>query len=476
MLPFRRPERRSTAADVRPRTPRDPRSFSANRSSAQPTYNCRPHPLHLHLHFRLRIETADNLQRGAESPRSESYPKHVRSHDLPRPLPTLRAPQTTPPPDRNPPGSTALPQTVRGRSATIPPPAFATFPNRLLSPVSRTVPTSDSDAKRIPPLPPKTGSLPPHGVFPLPPQTAAPRRCCATPASAYAFAGQPTDGTRQGAQRPSLLSSSLPTKSAENPGISRPDPRICLRNRPEIGRTNGRRSENVPPRRHGQQRSSRRPFSGARHLPGNPIGPPPKRRISPEPPLSGRRTGRAQSQNLRGVFRQPFETVPKPIRIRPLRHRPKNLFPEPDTEPPTLEKHPPVPVLKPSTRAASQDSPRAGPEKPPEEPVPRAEHSPPPKKLPGTARRTDKTDPERIGRTRCERPNKMRSGKRECAKRNAQSKKEYPKKEGNSTKRKFPAGDLPAGNIRERRSRSVRRRWGEEGYPSFITSSMPISL
>ncbi len=476
MLPFRRPERRSTAADVRPRTPRDPRSFSANRSSAQPTYNCRPHPLHLHLHFRLRIETADNLQRGAESPRSESYPKHVRSHDLPRPLPTLRAPQTTPPPDRIPPGSTALPQTVRGRSATIPPPAFATFPNRLLSPVSRTVPTSDSDAKRIPPLPPKTGSLPPHGVFPLPPQTAAPRRCCATPASAYAFAGQPTDGTRQGAQRPSLLSSSLPTKSAENPGISRPDPRICLRNRPEIGRTNGRRSENVPPRRHGQQRSSRRPFSGARHLPGNPIGPPPKRRISPEPPLSGRRTGRAQSQNLRGVFRQPFETVPKPIRIRPLRHRPKNLFPEPDTEPPTLEKHPPVPVLKPSTRAASQDSPRAGPEKPPEEPVPRAEHSPPPKKLPGTARRTDKTDPERIGRTRCERPNKMRSGKRECAKRNAQSKKEYPKKEGNSTKRKFPAGDLPAGNIRERRSRSVRRRWGEEGYPSFITSSMPISL
>ncbi len=476
MLPFRRPERRSTAADVRPRTPRDPRSFSANRSSAQPTYNCRPHPLHLHLHFRLRIETADNLQRGAESPRSESYPKHVRSHDLPRPLPTLRAPQTTPPPDRIPPGSTALPQTVRGRSATIPPPAFATFPNRLLSPVSRTVPTSDSDAKRIPPLPPKTGSLPPHGVFPLPPQTAAPRRCCATPASAYAFAGQPTDGTRQGAQRPSLLSSSLPTKSAENPGISRPDPRICLRNRPEIGRTNGRRSENAPPRRHGQQRSSRRPFSGARHLPGNPIGPPPKRRISPEPPLSGRRTGRAQSQNLRGVFRQPFETVPKPIRIRPLRHRPKNLFPEPDTEPPTLEKHPPVPVLKPSTRAASQDSPRAGPEKPPEEPVPRAEHSPPPKKLPGTARRTDKTDPERIGRTRCERPNKMRSGKRECAKRNAQSKKEYPKKEGNSTKRKFPAGDLPAGNIRERRSRSVRRRWGEEGYPSFITSSMPISL
>lgn len=476
MLPFRRPERRSTAADVRPRTPRDPRSFSANRSSAQPTYNCRPHPLHLHLHFRLRIETADNLQRGAESPRSESYPKHVRSHDLPRPLPTLRAPQTTPPPDRIPPGSTALPQTVRGRSATIPPPAFATFPNRLLSPVSRTVPTSDSDAKRIPPLPPKTGSLPPHGVFPLPPQTAAPRRCCATPASAYAFAGQPTDGTRQGAQRPSLLSSSLPTKSAENPGISRPDPRICLRNRPEIGRTNGRRSENVPPRRHGQQRSSRRPFSGARHLPGNPIGPPPKRRISPEPPLSGRRTGRAQSQNLRGVFRQPFETVPKPIRIRPLRHRPKNLFPEPDTEPPTLEKHPPVPVLKPSTRAASQDSPRAGPEKPPEEPVPRAEHSPPPKKLPGTARRTDKTDPERIGRTRCERPNKMRSGKRECAKRNAQSKKEYPKKEGNPTKRKFPAGDLPAGNIRERRSRSVRRRWGEEGYPSFITSSMPISL
>ena len=247
VLPFRRPERRSTAADVRPRTPRDPRSFSANRSSAQPTYNCRPHPLHLHLHFRLRIETADNLQRGAESPRSESYPKHVRSHDLPRPLPTLRAPQTTPPPDRIPPGSTALPQTVRGRSATIPPPALATFPDRLLSPVSRTVPTSDSDAKRIPPLPPKTGSLPPHGVFPLPPQTAAPRRCCATPASAYAFAGQPTDGTRQGAQRPSLLSSSLPTKSAENPGISRPDPRICLRNRPEIGRTNGRRSENVPP-------------------------------------------------------------------------------------------------------------------------------------------------------------------------------------------------------------------------------------
>ncbi len=243
VFPFRRPERRSTAADVRPRTPRDPRSFSANRSSAQPTYNCRPHPLHL----RLRIETADNLQRGTESPRSESYPKHVRSHDLPRPLPTLRAPQTTPPPDRIPPGSTALPQTVRGRSATIPPPAFATFPNRLLSPVSRTVPTSDSDAKRIPPLPPKTGSLPPHGVFPLPPQTAAPRRCCATPASAYAFAGQPTDGTRQGAQRPSLLSSSLPTKSAENPGISRPDPRICLRNRPEIGRTNGRRSENVPP-------------------------------------------------------------------------------------------------------------------------------------------------------------------------------------------------------------------------------------
>lgn len=137
-----------------------------------------------------------------------------------------------------------------------------------------------------------------------------------------------------------------------------------------------------PPRRHGQQRSSRRPFSGARHLPGNPIGPPPKRRISPEPPLSGRRTGRAQSQNLRGVFRQPFETVPKPIRIRPLRHRPKNLFPEPDTEPPTLEKHPPVPVLKPSTRAASQDSPRAGPEKPPEEPVPRAEHSPPQKSSP----------------------------------------------------------------------------------------------
>ena len=130
VLPFRRPERRSTAADVRPRTPRDPRSFSANRSSAQPTYNCRPHPLYLHLHLRLRIETADNLQRGAESPRSESYPKHVRSHDLPRPLPTLRAPQTTPPPDRIPPGSTALPQTVRERSATIPPPAFATFPNR----------------------------------------------------------------------------------------------------------------------------------------------------------------------------------------------------------------------------------------------------------------------------------------------------------------------------------------------------------
>ena len=128
MLPFRRPERRSTAADVRPRTPRDPRSFSANRSSAQPTYNCRPHPLHLHLHFRLRIETADNLQRGAESPRSESYPKHVRSHDLPRPLPTLRAPQTTPPPDRIPPGSTALPQTVRGRSATIPPPRFRHIP------------------------------------------------------------------------------------------------------------------------------------------------------------------------------------------------------------------------------------------------------------------------------------------------------------------------------------------------------------
>lgn len=461
VLPFRRPERRSTAADVRPRTPRDPRSFSANRSSAQPTYNCRPHPLYLHLHLRLRIETADNLQRGAESPRSESYPKHVRSHDLPRPLPTLRAPQTTPPPDRIPPGSTALPQTVRERSATIPPPAFATFPNRLLSPVSRTVPTSDSDAKRIPPLPPKTGSLPPHGVFPLPPQTAAPRRCCATPASAYAFASQPTDGTRQGAQQPSLLSSSLPTKSAENPGISRPDPRICLRNRPEIGRTNGRQSENVPPPARSAAELSTAVL-GCPTLTGNPIGPPPKRRISPEPPLSGRRTGRAQSQNLCGVFRQPFETGPKPIRIRPPRHRPQNRLPEPDTEPPTLEKHPPEPVLKPSTRAASQDSPRAGPEKPPEEPVPRAGHSPP-KKLPGTARRTDKTDPERIGRTCCEHPNKMRSGKRECTKRectkgNAQSKKEYPKKGGNSTKRKFPAGDLPAGNIRERRSRSVRRR------------------
>lgn len=421
VLPFRRPERRSTAADVRPRTPRDPRSFSANRSSAQPTYNCRPHPLHLHL--RLRIETADNLQRGAESPRSESYPKHVRSHDLPRPLPTLRAPQTTPSPDRIPPGSTALPQTVRGRSATIPPPALATFPDRLLSPVSRTVPTSDSDAKRIPPLPPKTGSLPPHGVFPLPPQTAAPRRCCATPASAYAFAGQPTDGTRQGAQRPSLLSSSLPTKSAENPGISRPDPRICLRNRPEIGRTNGRRSENVPPRRHGQQRSSRRPFSGARHLPGNPIGPPPKRRISPEPPLSGRRTGRAQSQNLRGVFRQPFETVPKPIRIRPLRHRPKNLFPEPDTEPPTLEKHPPVPVLKPSTRAASQDSPRAGPEKPPEEPVPRAEHSPP-KKAP---RHRPQNRQNRSGTNRS---NTLRASKQNAFRQKGMRKKKCAKQKG----------------------------------------------
>lgn len=476
MLPFRRPERRSTAADVRPRTPRDPRSFSANRSSAQPTYNCRPHPLHLHLHFRLRIETADNLQRGAESPRSESYPKHVRSHDLPRPLPTLRAPQTTPPPDRIPPGSTALPQTVRGRSATIPPPAFATFPNRLLSPVSRTVPTSDSDAKRIPPLPPKTGSLPPHGVFPLPPQTAAPRRCCATPASAYAFAGQPTDGTRQGAQRPSLLSSSLPTKSAENPGISRPDPRICLRNRPEIGRTNGRRSENVPPP----------PARSAAELSTAVFGCPTLTRESDRPAaettdFAGTAVIRAPDRP--GPVAELARSIPATFRDRTEAYSHPSS-PAPPEEPVPRAGHRTTHLRKTSAGTGPKTvhqsrftrQPQSRPRKTARRTCSQSRTQPPPKKLPGTARRTDKTDPERIGRTRCERPNKMRSGKRECAKRNAQSKKEYPKKEGNSTKRKFPAGDLPAGNIRERRSRSVRRRWGEEGYPSFITSSMPISL
>lgn len=265
MLPFRRPERRSTAADVRPRTPRDPRSFSANRSSAQPTYNCRPHPLHLHL--RLRIETADNLQRGAESPRSESYPKHVRSHDLPRPLPTLRAPQTTPSPDRIPPGSTALPQTVRGRSATIPPP---------LSPHSRTVCFHPFPAPFLPRIQTRNESLPS-----LPKQVRSRRTgyflSRRKPLRLAGVARRRLPHTLLQANRP-MARDKAPSGLLFFPlPFRRNQPKIRVFRDPIPAYASGTAPKSVAPtavdpktspRRHGQQRSSRRPFSGARHLPG----------------------------------------------------------------------------------------------------------------------------------------------------------------------------------------------------------------
>lgn len=159
---------------------------------------------------------------------------------------------------------------------------------------------------------------------------------------------------------------------------------------------------------------------GCPTLTGNPIGPPPKRRISPEPPLSGRRTGRAQSQNLCGVFRQPFETGPKPIRIRPPRHRPQNRLPEPDTEPPTLEKHPPVPVLKPSTRAASQDSPEPAPKNRPKNLFPE-QNTAPPKKAPRhrPQNRQNRSGTNRSNTLRASKQNAFRQKgmhKRKCAK------------------------------------------------------------
>lgn len=267
VLPFRRPERRSTAADVRPRTPRDPRNFSANRSSAQPTYNCRPHPLYLHLHLRLRIETADNLQRGAESPRSESYPKHVRSHDLPRPLPTLRAPQTTPPPDRIPPGSTALPQTVRERSATIPPP---------LSPHSRTVCFHPFPAPFLPRIQTRNESLPS-----LPKQVRSRRTgyflSRRKPLRLAGVARRRLPHTLLQANRP-MARDKAPSGLLFFPlPFRRNQPKIRVFRDPIPAYASGTAPKSVAPtavdpktspRRHGQQRSSRRPFSGARHLPG----------------------------------------------------------------------------------------------------------------------------------------------------------------------------------------------------------------
>ena len=254
-------------ADVRPRTPRDPRSFSANRSSAQPTYNCRPHPLYLHLHLRLRIETADNLQRGAESPRSESYPKHVRSHDLPRPLPTLRAPQTTPPPDRIPPGSTALPQTVRERSATIPPP---------LSPHSRTVCFHPFPAPFLPRIQTRNESLPS-----LPKQVRSRRTgyflSRRKPLRLAGVARRRLPHTLLQANRP-MARDKAPSGLLFFPlPFRRNQPKIRVFRDPIPAYASGTAPKSVAPtavdpktspRRHGQQRSSRRPFSGARHLPG----------------------------------------------------------------------------------------------------------------------------------------------------------------------------------------------------------------
>lgn len=460
MLPFRRPERRSTAADVRPRTPRDLRSFSANRSSAQPTYNCRPHPLHLHL--RLRIETADNLQRGAESPRSESYPKHVRSHDLPRPLPTLRAPQTTPSPDRIPPGSTALPQTVRGRSATIPPPrsrhipgpsAFTRFPHRSYLGFRRETNPSPPSQNRFAPAA--------RGI-----SSPAANRCASQVLRDAGFRirfCKPTDRWHE-TRRPAAFSSFLfpsdeisrksgyfETRSPHmppEPPRNRSHQRPSIRKRPPAGTVSSGALDGrsrVPD----TYRESDRPAAETTDFAGTAVIRAPDR---PGPVAELVRSIPATFRDRTEAYSHPSSPAPPAEPFTRAGHRTTHLRKtSAGTDPKTVHQ----------SRFTRQ--PRAGPEKPPEEPVPRAGHSPPPKKLPGTARRTDKTDPERIGRTCCERPNKMRSGKRECAKRectkgNAQSKKEYPKKGGNSTKRKFPAGDLPAGNIRERRSRFVRRR------------------
>lgn len=471
VFPFRRPERRSTAADVRPRTPRDPRSFSANRSSAQPTYNCRPHPLHL----RLRIETADNLQRGTESPRSESYPKHVRSHDLPRPLPTLRAPQTTPPPDRIPPGSTALPQTVRGRSATIPPP---------LSPHSRTVCFHPFPAPFLPRIQTRNESLPS-----LPKQVRSRRTgyflSRRKPLRLAGVARRRLPHTLLQANRP-MARDKAPSGLLFFPlPFRRNQPKIRVFRDPIPAYASGTAPKSVAPTAV-DPKTSPPPARSAAELSTAVFGCPTLTRESDRPAaettdFAGTAVIRAPDRP--GPVAELARSIPATFRDRTEAYSHPSS-PAPPEEPVPRAGHRTTHLRKTSAGTGPKTvhqsrftrQPQSRPRKTARRTCSQSRTQPPPKKLPGTARRTDKTDPERIGRTRCERPNKMRSGKRECAKRNAQSKKEYPKKEGNSTKRKFPAGDLPAGNIRERRSRSVRRRWGEEGYPSFITSSMPISL
>lgn len=423
MLPFRRPERRSTAADVRPRTPRDPRSFSANRSSAQPTYNCRPHPLHLHLHFRLRIETADNLQRGAESPRSESYPKHVRSHDLPRPLPTLRAPQTTPPPDRIPPGSTALPQTVRGRSATIPPPrfrhipepsAFTRFPHRSYLGFRRETNPSPPSQNRFAPAA--------RGI-----SSPAANRCASQVLRDAGFRirfCRPTDRWHE-TRRPAAFSSFLFPSD-------------------EISRKSGyfeTRSPHMPPeppRNRSHQRPSIRkrpppPARSAAELSTAVFGCPTLTRESDRPAaettdFAGTAVIRAPdrpgpvaelARSIPATFRDRTEAYSHPSSPAP----PAEPFTRAGHRTPTLEKHPPVPVLKPSTRAASQDSPEPAPKNRPKNLFPE-QNTAPPKKAP---RHRPQNRQNRSGTNRS---NMLRASKQNAFRQKGMRKKKCAKQKG----------------------------------------------
>ena len=378
VLPFRRPERRSTAADVRPRTPRDPRSFSANRSSAQPTYNCRPHPLHLHL--RLRIETADNLQRGAESPRSESYPKHVRSHDLPRPLPTLRAPQTTPSPDRIPPGSTALPQTVRGRSATIPPrsrhipgpSAFTRFPHRSYLGFRRETNPSPPSQNRFAPAA--------RGI-----SSPAANRCASQVLRDAGFRirfCKPTDRWHE-TRRPAAFSSFLfpsdeisrksgyfETRSPHmppEPPRNRSHQRPSIRKRPPAGTVSSGALDGrsrVPD----TYRESDRPAAERTDFAGTAVIRAPDR---PGPVAELVRSIPATFRDRTEAYSHPSSPAPPAEPFTRAGHRTTHLRKtSAGTDPKTVHQ----------SRFTRQ--PRAGPEKPPEEPVPRAGHSPPQKSSP----------------------------------------------------------------------------------------------